>query len=201
MFSMVKIYDHTPNGLFKSYNCAIAGATLPAIRKGRNVPQNPMEKQENFMTSKINIREAGKTDIPILAQHNQALANETENIELNTETILSGVSKALDREDCHYFVAEFDGEVAGQIMITYEWSDWRNGVMWWIQSVYVRPEYRNKGVFRTLFTHIEQLARNRADVKALRLYVMQDNQSGKNTYKTLGMRDSRYIIYEKKDLD
>jgi GNAT superfamily N-acetyltransferase len=161
----------------------------------------PWKKQENFMTSKINIREAGKTDIPILAQHNQALANETENIELNTETILSGVSKALDREDCHYFVAEFNGEVAGQIMITYEWSDWRNGVMWWIQSVYVRPKYRNKGVFRALFTHIEQLARNRADVKALRLYVMQDNQSGKNTYKALGMRDSRYIIYEKKDLD
>ena len=86
-------------------------------------------------------------------------------------------------------------------MITHEWSDWRNGVMWWIQSVYVRPEYRNKGVFRALFTHIEQLARNRVDVKALRLYVMQNNQSGKNTYKALGMRDSQYIVYEKKDLD
>ena len=89
----------------------------------------------------------------------------------------------------------------GCLMITYEWSDWRNGVMWWIQSVYVRPEYRNKGVFRALFNHIEQLAHNRADVKALRLYVMQDNQSGKNTYEALGMRDSQYIIYEKKDLD
>ena len=65
--------------------------------------------------------------------------DETENIKLNTKTILSGVSKALDREDCHYFVAEFNGEVAGQIMITHEWSDWRNGVIWWIQSVYVRP--------------------------------------------------------------
>ena len=86
-------------------------------------------------------------------------------------------------------------------MITYEWSDWRNGVMWWIQSVYVRPEYRNKGVFRALFTYIEQLARNRADVKALRLYVMQNNQSGKKTYKAVGMRDSQYIVYEKKDLD
>ena len=94
------------------------------------------------MTFIIKIREAGKTDIPILAQYNQALANETENIELSTKTILSGVSKALDREDCHYFVAEFNGEVAGQVMITYEWSDWKNGVMWWIQSVYVRPEYR-----------------------------------------------------------
>ena len=152
------------------------------------------------MTSKVKIREAGKTDIPILAQYNQALANETENIKLNTKTILSGVSKALDREDCHYFVAEFNGEVAGQIMITHEWSDWRNGVMWWIQSVFVRPEYSKKGVFRALFNHIEQLARNRADVKALRLYVMQDNQSGKNTYEALGMRDSQYIVYEKKDL-
>jgi len=109
------------------------------------------------MTFKVKIREAGKTDIPILAQHNQALANETENIELSTKTILSGVSKALDREDCHYFVAEFNGEVAGQVMITYEWSDWRNGVMWWIQSVYVRPEYRNKGVFRALFTYSNNL--------------------------------------------
>ena len=153
------------------------------------------------MTSKVKIREAGKTDIPILAQYNQALAHETENIKLNTKTILSGVSKALDREDCHYFVAEFNGEVAGQIMITHEWSDWRNGVIWWIQSVYVRPEYRNKGVFRALFNHIEHLARNLPDVKALRLYVMQDNESGKNTYKALGMLDSRYIVYEKKDLD
>ena len=153
------------------------------------------------MTSKVKSREAGKTDIPILAQYNQAWAHETENIKLNTKTILSGVSKALDREDCHYFVAEFNGEVAGQIMITHEWSDWRNGVIWWIQSVYVRPEYRNKGVFRALFNHIEHLARNLPDVKALRLYVMQDNESGKNTYKALGMLDSRYIVYEKKDLD
>ena len=153
------------------------------------------------MTSKVKIREAGKTDIPILAQYNQALANETENIELSTKTILSGVSKALDREDCHYFVAEFNGEVAGQVMITSEWSDWRNGVMWWIQSVYVRPEYRKNGIFRALFNHIEQLARNRNDVKSLRLYVIKDNQLGKNTYEALGMRDSQYIVYEKKDLD
>ena len=153
------------------------------------------------MTSKVKIREAEKTDIPILAQHNQALANETENIKLNNKIIFFGVSKALDREDCHYFVAEFNGEVAGQLMITQEWSDWRNGVIWWIQSVYVRPEYRNKGVFRALFKHIEQLARNRADVKALRLYVMQNNQSGKSTYEAVGMENSQYIVYEKKDLD
>jgi len=153
------------------------------------------------MCIKILVREAATPDIPVLAQNNQALARETENIQLNSETILSGVSNALDREDCHYFVAEINGEVTGQTMVTYEWSDWRDGVMWWIQSVYVQPEYRNKGVFRALFNHIEQLARNRADVKALRLYVMQDNQSGKNTYTALGMQDSGYIVYEKEGLD
>ena len=153
------------------------------------------------MTIEIKIREASASDIPVLAQNNQALALETENIQLESETILAGVSYALERADCHYFVAELNGEVAGQTMITYEWSDWRNGDMWWIQSVYVQPEYRKKGVFRSLFNHIEQLARNHPEVKALRLYVMEDNPSGKNTYKTLGMQDSGYIIYEKENLN
>ena len=153
------------------------------------------------MKAKIIIREAKTTDIPALVFHNQELAIETENIQLNAETVSAGVSNALDRADCHYFVAELNGEIAGQTMITYEWSDWRNGVMWWIQSVYVRPEYRNKGVFRTLFKHVEQLAKSNPEVKALRLYVMQENQSGKRTYTALGMRDSEYIVYEKEGLD
>ncbi len=153
------------------------------------------------MTLKITIREAVTSDIPVLAQHNQALAHETENLNLNNKTLLSGVSNALDRVDCHYFVAELNGDVAGQTMITYEWSDWRNGVIWWIQSVYVRPEFRNKGVFRKLFKHIEMLARKRPDVRALRLYVIQNNLSGKKTYLSLGMKDSGYIVYEKEGLD
>ena len=152
------------------------------------------------MSIKLIIREASASDITVLAQNNQALALETENLQLNSETILAGVSNALEREDCHYFVAELNGEVAGQTMITYEWSDWRNGVMWWIQSVYVRPEHRKKGVFRSLFNHIESLARNDPEVKALRLYVMENNPSGKNTYKNLGMEDSGYIVYEKENL-
>ena len=150
------------------------------------------------MISEINIREASINDITILAQNNQALARETENIQLHNEILFAGVSNALQREDCHYFVAELNGEVVGQTMITYEWSDWRNGVMWWIQSVYVKPEHRKKGVFRSLFKHIERLAKNNSDVKALRLYVMGNNLSGKITYKNLGMQDSGYIIYEKK---
>ena len=153
------------------------------------------------MTFDIKIREASAPDIPALFENNQALAQETENIQLNNETLLSGVCNALEREDCHYFVAELNGQVVGQTMITYEWSDWRNGLMWWIQSVYVRTEHRKKGIFRSLFKHIEYLARKRPDVKALRLYVKENNSSGKNTYKTLGMRDSGYIIYEKEHLD
>ena len=149
------------------------------------------------MTFKVKIREAGKTDIPILAQHNQALANETENIELNTKTILSGVSKALDREDCHYFVAEFNGEVAGQIMITHEWSDWRNGLFWWIQSVYVKKEYRRKGVFRKMYKFIHERAIADKKCTGIRLYVENNNSVAQNVYNNLGMVETHYKLFEK----
>ena len=153
------------------------------------------------MPINIKIREAIKSDIPVIAEFNQALAKETENIQLNAETLASGISNALDRDECHYFIAELNGQVIGQTMITYEWSDWRNGIMWWFQSVYVQPEHRGKGIFRALFNHVEQLAKKHPDVKALRLYVMQNNLSGKDTYAALGMTDSGYIVYEKKGLN
>ena len=153
------------------------------------------------MSPEIKIREASIDDVPILAQNNQALAHETENTQLQMEPLLAGISNALKREDCYYFVAELNSQVVGQTMITYEWSDWRNGVMWWIQSVYVQPEHRKKGVFRSLFKHIEHLAKNYSDVKALRLYVKGNNISGKNTYKNLGMHDSGYIVFEKENIN
>ena len=147
------------------------------------------------------IREAVKSDITILAKNNQALAYETENINLNLDIITSGVSNALNREDCHYFVAEINKMVVGQTLITYEWSDWRNGLIWWIQSVFVLINFRKQGVYKTLFNHIENLARNNPKVKALRLYVVKNNQSGIKTYEALGMKDSGYIVYEKEGLD
>ena len=152
------------------------------------------------MNLKVKIREAVKSDIPTLAKNNQALANETENIKLNLDTIISGVSNALDRKDCHYFVAEINKIVVGQTMVTYEWSDWRNGIIWWIQSVFVLSNYRNQGVFTSLFKYIENLALNNQEVKALRLYVIQDNYSGIKAYESLGMNDSGYIVYEKNGL-
>ena len=149
----------------------------------------------------LKIREAVKSDITILAKNNQALAYETENINLNLDIITSGVSNALNREDCHYFVAEINKMVVGQTLITYEWSDWRNGLIWWMQSVFVLFNFRKQGIYKNLFNHIENLARNNPKVKALRLYVIKNNQSGIKTYEALGMKDSGYIVYEKEDLD
>ena len=145
----------------------------------------------------INIREANSNDLLILVNNNQALAQETEALELNKNILREGIKQALKRRECHYFVATMDGNVVGQSMITYEWSDWRNGVIWWIQSVYVLPRYRKQGVFRSLFLHIESLARSNPQVKAIRLYVMNNNNTGQRTYKNLGMDDSGYIVFEK----
>ncbi len=149
------------------------------------------------MELKITIREASTKDVALLVQNNLALAKETESINLDKELLAKGVEQALIRAECHYFVGEIAGKVVGQTMITYEWSDWRNGIIWWIQSVYVLPRYRKQGVFRSLFSHIENLAKSNPQVKALRLYVMQDNHGGKNTYQRLGMSDSGYVVFEK----
>jgi len=149
----------------------------------------------------INIREANSNDLSILVDNNQALAQETESLELNKTILRDGIKQALKRRECHYFVAMMDGNVVGQSMITYEWSDWRNGVIWWIQSVYVLPRYRKQGVFRSLFLHIENLARSNPQVKAIRLYVMNNNNNGQRTYKNLGMDDSGYIVFEKESFN
>ena len=145
----------------------------------------------------IIIREAHKEDLDLLVQNNLALAKETESLDLNKDVLTKGVAQALIRSECHYFVALIAEKVVGQTMITYEWSDWRNGIIWWIQSVYVLPEHRKKGVFRTLFRHIENLAQTHPKVKALRLYVINNNEVGQKTYKSLGMSDSGYIVFEK----
>ena len=149
------------------------------------------------MSLEINIRKAYKGDLAILVQNNQTLAEETEALQLDTDVLKEGIEQALKREECHYFVAVIGEKVVGQTMITYEWSDWRNGIIWWIQSVYVHPDYRKQGVFRTLFGHIENLAKTHPQVKALRLYVMHNNNAGQDTYQSLGMNDSGYIVFEK----
>jgi GNAT superfamily N-acetyltransferase len=95
-----------------------------------------------------------------------------------------------------YFVAEVDGTVVGQLMVTYEWSDWRNGNFWWIQSVYVEREYRGKGVFKSLYDHVLSLARRQKDSCGLRLYVEKHNRRARKIYEDLGMKETDYLLYE-----
>ena len=107
------------------------------------------------MSPEIKIRKACHGDIDILVLNNVGLANETEGLTLDKNMLEKGIKQALERAECHYFVSEIAGKVVGQTMITYEWCDWRNGVIWWMQSVYVIPKHRKQGVFKSLFKHLK----------------------------------------------
>ena len=145
----------------------------------------------------IVVRPARAIDQPVLVEFNQALALETENRSLDLSLLSPGVAALLeDASKGLYFVAEQEGTVVGQLMITFEWSDWRNGVFWWIQSVYVAPRARRNGVFRALYRHVERMARERADVCGLRLYMEHANQTARSTYVALGMVHAGYEVLE-----
>jgi len=145
----------------------------------------------------IIIREACESDLSSLVEYNLALAKETENLDLNKDTLRLGIQNSFALQGCHYFVAETEGNVVGQTMITSEWSDWRNGTIWWMQSVYVHPSYRKQGVFSKIFKHIETIAKKKSTIQSLRLYVMQNNQAGLKTYQSVGMNNTGYLVYEK----
>lgn len=145
------------------------------------------------------IRRGLPGDEAVISEFNRRLAQETEGKHLDPETLRAGVQAALtDPNRGVYFVAcNGQGEIVGQLMITLEWSDWRNGWRWWIQSVYVRADHRRQGVFRALFNHVVQEARRRSDVACLRLYVEQENQAAQKTYQRLGMSATGYLVLER----
>jgi ribosomal protein S18 acetylase RimI-like enzyme len=146
----------------------------------------------------IQIREGRLEDAPIIAIYNQRMAKETEDKELDSEIVNNGVEQGLLQPDkCRYFVADAQSSVIGQAMVTYEWSDWRNGNLWWIQSVYVHPDHRRQGVFTKLYQHIETLARKDSTVRGLRLYVEEENAEGQAVYKKLGMSHAGYHVFER----
>jgi ribosomal protein S18 acetylase RimI-like enzyme len=146
----------------------------------------------------MKIRRATIADAKTIAEFNQLMAEETEHRDLETETLSSGVSAILtDATKGIYFVAEENGTVVAQLMITYEWSDWRNGNFWWIQSVYVRKEFRELGIFRALYQHVEGLATKRKDVCGLRLYVEGENERAQGVYEKMGMKRTSYQLFEK----
>jgi GNAT superfamily N-acetyltransferase len=144
------------------------------------------------------IRAATPADAAVVAEFNGLLAHETEGKALDRTLLEAGVRAALaDAHKGRYFVAERDGQVLGQLGITHEWSDWRNGWFWWIQSVYVVPAARRQGVFRTLFHHVEQAARADRSVIGIRLYVERDNRAAHETYCNLGLTWTSYHVMEK----
>jgi ribosomal protein S18 acetylase RimI-like enzyme len=143
------------------------------------------------------IRKAAIHDIETIVSFNANLAKETEGLELNKERLRTGVEAiVLDSSKGNYFVYEHNGEVIGQMMITLEWSDWRNGHFWWIQSVYVHQAFRRKGIFQALYNHVKDLVSNDPSVCGLRLYVEKENTTAQATYQKLGMEETYYLLYE-----
>jgi GNAT superfamily N-acetyltransferase len=145
----------------------------------------------------IRIRPATGDDVSLMARWAEAMAFETENKQLDRATVLHGIQIGLDDPGrASYFMAEIAGEPVGTLMITTEWSDWRCGWWWWIQSVYVTPGHRRKGVYRALYAYILTLARADEEVCGLRLYVERENVNAQRTYEFLGMLDTGYRMYE-----
>ncbi len=146
---------------------------------------------------KFEIRNAVPGDAGTIAAYNSAMAEETEGRSLDPAVVGPGVEGLLaDPAKGRYWVAEDGGQVIGQLMVTYEWSDWRNGTIWWIQSVYVHPDWRRNGVFSALYRHVESVASSTPQVVGLRLYVEEKNSRAQQTYAALGMVKPSYIVME-----
>lgn len=151
----------------------------------------------NLTVDSIHIRLATPNDIATLTAFNQAMAWETEGKELAPATIMAGVRGIFAApERGFYLVAERDAQVVAALMVTTEWSDWRNGNFWWIQSVFVQPEFRRQGIYRRMYDFIKELASQDSQVCGFRLYVEQANHRAQATYTALGMEESPYRLYE-----
>jgi ribosomal protein S18 acetylase RimI-like enzyme len=146
----------------------------------------------------LTLRRAALADAARIVEFNQRLAQETEGLALDGSVLAAGVAAALaDPLRGLYFVAEEQGRIVGQLLITTEWSDWRNGWLWWIQSVYVHPDARRQGVFRALYEHVHAQAQADPSVVGLRLYVEQENHAAQETYQRLGMERTGYLVLER----
>jgi ribosomal protein S18 acetylase RimI-like enzyme len=146
----------------------------------------------------LQIRRGTPADAPQVVEFNRLMALETEGKTLDPVVLTRGVEAGLaDPHKAVYFLAEEGGRVLGQMMITTEWSDWRNGWLWWIQSVYVAPQTRRQGVFRALYEHAHHAACQDPLVIGLRLYVERENRAAQQTYLRLGMEQTPYLVFER----
>lgn len=143
------------------------------------------------------IRLGEDRDAGPLAEFNLAMAFETEGKQLDAPVVEAGVKGLLNNPAAgFYVVAQHETEVRGALMVTFEWSDWRNKFFWWIQSVYVTPSHRRQGAFTRLLRAVMEMAAERDDVCGLRLYVEQNNHIAQSTYKSLGLDETHYDMYE-----
>ena len=145
----------------------------------------------------IRYRDANIRDLLDIVNFQIAMARETEEVDLNRHITTRGVEAVFeDRQLGRYFVAESGPDLAGSLLITPEWSDWRNGVVWWIQSVYVRPEFRGRGIYKGLYQHVQRIAESNESVKGIRLYVDRRNTAAQDVYRRLGMNGDHYQVFE-----
>jgi len=144
----------------------------------------------------ITIRKATSDDAPAIVSFQKAMAMETEGMELDSDVVTEGVMALFDDTGKgQYFVAEEQDTVVASLMITYEWSDWRNANIWWFQSVYVIPGYRRKGVFRMMYDHVKKEGMEQG-IAGLRLYVESENIRAQKTYEAMGMNGQHYRMFE-----
>ncbi len=145
----------------------------------------------------MQVRLATQSDLVAIVEFNQAMALETEGKQLDNHTLSAGVAGLLDNPHRgFYLVAEQEDAIAGSLMVTYEWSDWRNANFWWVQSVYILPEFRRQGVYSALYGKVQSLARTDDNVCGFRLYVEKENEKAQRTYQSLGMDETHYLMYE-----
>jgi GNAT superfamily N-acetyltransferase len=145
----------------------------------------------------FNIREGRPVDASTIVDFQIRMARETEDLGLDPATVRRGVAAVLDDpRRGRYWVVEEGGELLASTLITTEWSDWRNGDVWWIQSLYVVPEARRRGIFRAIYAHLKQQVEESPDLKGLRLYVEKDNDRARRAYEAMGMSADHYVLYE-----
>lgn len=153
--------------------------------------------EESHLNDDISYRDATRRDLIDIVDFQIAMAAETENITLNRHICTRGVEAVFeDRGLGRYFVADAGRDLAASLLITPEWSDWRNGVVWWIQSVYVRPEYRRRRIYAGLYEHVKRIAQSNETVKGIRLYVDRTNTLAQDVYRRLGMNGDHYLVFE-----
>lgn len=147
--------------------------------------------------SEVRYRDAMPSDAAAIIEFQLAMARETEELELDREILTRGVHAVFANPSLgRYFMAENGGVVAGSLMITYEWSDWRNGMVWWIQSVFVAPAHRRRGIYAGLYAHVRAMVDADPSIRGIRLYVDDRNRSAQEVYTRLGMNGEHYKVFE-----